>query len=209
MDHPFDPILVETPHRGLPSGTCPRDPAEKVMDVCARCGDFLCLKCAQYDRGEAYCRGCNPGRLTRAEPGARFLGQLCDGLFYGVGIALGTIPGWLTGSTELILVGAPLAALVCFAINAYLLKAQGQSVGKRMVHTRIVSAKGGPAPWGRTLLMRSFLPAMISNIPGLGGIFGLIDALFIFGDERQCLHDRMADTVVVDATVSEHVYRRR
>jgi len=27
----------------------------------------------------------------------------------------------------------------------------------------------------------------------------LPDVLFIFGDERRCLHDMMADTIVVDA----------
>ena len=30
-------------------------------------------------------------------------------------------------------------------------------------------------------------------------LFGIIDALFIFGETRQCLHDKLADTIVVEA----------
>jgi hypothetical protein len=30
-------------------------------------------------------------------------------------------------------------------------------------------------------------------------LFGIIDALFIFGDARQCLHDKIADTIVIKA----------
>jgi hypothetical protein len=30
-------------------------------------------------------------------------------------------------------------------------------------------------------------------------LYGFIEVLFIFGENRQCLHDRMADTIVVEA----------
>ena len=33
---------------------------------------------------------------------------------------------------------------------------------------------------------------MLSVIP----LYGFIDALFIFGESRQCLHDKIADTIV-------------
>ncbi len=46
--------------------------------------------------------------------------------------------------------------------------------------------------------MRYFLPTLISQVPFIGGIFGLVNALFIFGAERRCLHDRLAGTRVVD-----------
>jgi uncharacterized RDD family membrane protein YckC len=43
------------------------------------------------------------------------------------------------------------------------------------------------------------VPALISAIPKVGRFFGLIDALAIFTPERRCIHDYIADTIVVDA----------
>ena len=39
----------------------------------------------------------------------------------------------------------------------------------------------------------------ISIIPVIGSLVGLIDALLIFRDNRRCLHDNIADTMVVVA----------
>jgi len=36
-------------------------------------------------------------------------------------------------------------------------------------------------------------------IPVIGYIFGLVDSLLIFGEPRQCLHDKFADTIVIKA----------
>ncbi len=209
MDHPFDPIPVETLPRGLPSGACPRDPTEKVIDVCSRCGDFLCLRCGSYVGGEVYCRHCKPPELVPADPGQRLRGQLCDGLMYLAAMVVLVLPGLLLKNNELTLVFLPLGLIACFVINAYLLKTSGQSVGKRMVGTRIVTTMGGPAPFGRTLMLRSVMPTLIGYVPGLGSLFGLLDALFVFGKTRQCLHDHMAGTIVVSAAASERVYTRR
>ena len=40
---------------------------------------------------------------------------------------------------------------------------------------------------------------VIALIPVVGWLYGLVDALMIFRDSRKCLHDNIADTIVVKA----------
>jgi hypothetical protein len=42
------------------------------------------------------------------------------------------------------------------------------------------------------------VPTLIGMIPYVGWIFSLADPLFIFGESRRCLHDMLADTIVVN-----------
>ena len=83
-------------------------------------------------------------------------------------------------------------------LHGYLLAKRGQTIGKSFLNIRIVDLQGKIPPLGRLYGMRYFLPTLISQVPFIGGIFGLVNALFIFGAERRCLHDRLAGTRVVD-----------
>jgi hypothetical protein len=40
------------------------------------------------------------------------------------------------------------------------------------------------------------VPTLLAEV---GIVYELIDALMIYGESRQCLHDRIADTIVVKA----------
>ena len=40
---------------------------------------------------------------------------------------------------------------------------------------------------------------MIALVPLVGWMYGLLDVLMIFRDSRKCLHDNIADTIVVKA----------
>jgi uncharacterized RDD family membrane protein YckC len=71
----------------------------------------------------------------------------------------------------------------------------GQSIAKRMLGIKVVRADGSAITLGRIFWMRNILNTLISFIP----LYGLVDALFIFGESRQCLHDKLADTIVVRA----------
>jgi uncharacterized RDD family membrane protein YckC len=42
--------------------------------------------------------------------------------------------------------------------------------------------------------------SLLSALAGIGWIFALVDALFIFREDRRCLHDFIAGTRVVRAT---------
>ena len=91
------------------------------------------------------------------------------------------------------------AGLALFGYNLWLLHTHGQTVAKRLLRIRIVRTDGSRASLGRLFWMRSFLPAILSAIPCLGTLFSLVDSLMIFGEDKCCLHDKMADTIVVRA----------
>ncbi|MGA9117467.1 MAG: RDD family protein [Bacteroidota bacterium] len=88
---------------------------------------------------------------------------------------------------------------VFLAVNGYLLFKRGQTVGKVAVHTKIVDLEGGLPDFGKLLLLRYLVVGVVTQIPIIGGLFGLVNALFIFGEQKRCLHDYIAGTRVVEA----------
>jgi uncharacterized RDD family membrane protein YckC len=80
-------------------------------------------------------------------------------------------------------------------ITIVLMRRNGQSIGKKATGIKVVRSDGSPVSLSRLIWMRNVLNWIISIIP----LYGLIDALFIFGESRQCLHDKLADTIVVKA----------
>lgn len=82
-------------------------------------------------------------------------------------------------------------------INCYLITVSGQSIAKRIVGIQIVRSDGTPIGFVRGVLLRGVLPWLLSVCTY--GLFGLIDALWIFGGQRRCFHDLFADSIVVVA----------
>jgi len=92
--------------------------------------------------------------------------------------------------------------LLPFALSAlqwYLIASSGQSVGKKLVGIKIVLLDGAAVGFVRGVVLRIWVLGMASVIPYVGTTTGLIDALWIFGAERRCLHDLVAGTKVIDA----------
>ncbi len=73
----------------------------------------------------------------------------------------------------------------------------GQSVGKRMLGIKIVRTDGSRCGLRRIILYRGLPIQLLSLIPLIGAFIPLIDSLFIFQHSRKCIHDMIADTVVV------------
>jgi len=96
-----------------------------------------------------------------------------------------------------VVVGALFAGYLVYQV--YWLWKSGQTFGKKVMSIRIVRSDGSRAGLGRLLLLRYLLPGVVGNIPRLGLIVSLADVLFIFGERRRCLHDLVADTIVVVA----------
>lgn len=142
-------------------------------------------------------------RPELAGRGERLLARIVDQLLYAACflpflILLlprdGSGQGGIAGLAVLI----SLAALLgLFVYNLALLSERGQTVGKRWLGIRIVRTDGSDADLGRVFALRMFVPWLIGFF--LGPLFALPDVLFIFGNERRCLHDMIVDTIVVEA----------
>ena len=129
--------------------------------------------------------------------GSRLVAAFIDGfvflgmyvfLFAGVGLGSSDAAASVTSGLALVYF---LAVLV---IQIWLLTVSGQTIGKKAMGIRIVKVdteqNGGFVP---NVLLRSVLNALISIIP----FYSLVDILFIFADDRRCLHDKIAGTKVV------------
>ncbi len=104
--------------------------------------------------------------------------------------------GRTAGGFALLAVGL----LVIFVIQTWLLTTRGQTVGKRALGIRIVRYRdGSPAGFVHAVLLRSWVINLIGLVPTVGNYFPFLDIGFIFGPERRCLHDLIADTKVVVA----------
>lgn len=101
--------------------------------------------------------------------------------------------------TDTILYG--LLALVLFlAMHGYLLAKYGQTIGKRIAKTRIVSVNDEKILPLRKVFVFRYLPfSVVSQIPFIGGLLSIVNVLFIFREDRRCVHDLVAGTKVISA----------
>lgn len=75
----------------------------------------------------------------------------------------------------------------------------GQTLGKRLWRLKVVSGVTGETPGFRQAGMRVLVYPVLTLVPYLGVLISLVDPLCaFFGSKRRCLHDVIAETVVVD-----------
>jgi uncharacterized RDD family membrane protein YckC len=82
----------------------------------------------------------------------------------------------------------------CWLTILFILR-NGQSIGKKIVGIKVVTTDGSPASLGQIIVLRN----VVNTVLGLVPFYGLVDALFIFGEARQCIHDKIAGTIVIKA----------
>jgi len=144
------------------------------------------------------------GPLELAERGTRLAATIVDGVIF---LALCYLPvvvvvaiGSASGQDTDTMVGAGfLAATAGFGVWCWLtiprVIANGQSIAKKLLGIKVVRTDGSPASFGRIFWLRNLVNGVMAILP----LYQLIDWLFIFGESRQCLHDKLADTMVVKA----------
>jgi uncharacterized RDD family membrane protein YckC len=113
---------------------------------------------------------------------------------YFSGIMTGQQPGVATQ-----LMWAALGFVIFVLVQGYPLSQSGQTWGKKALKMKIVDLDGHQ-PSFATLIAKRYLPVQaISAVPVVGGLFGLVNVLFIFREDRRCIHDLIAGTQVVVA----------
>lgn len=138
--------------------------------------------------------------------GQRLLAAILDALLYGIAF-LPLLPIAIIHGEQaepppafylaMLFGGAVFLAL--FVYNLLLLQREGQTIAKRWLKLRIVRSDGQRADLGRIFALRMLMPGLIGAVPCIGSLFAIANALAIFGEQRRCIHDLFADTIVVDA----------
>ena len=101
----------------------------------------------------------------------------------------------LTGPGFIITVVALIAWCV---ITAWLVARNSQSIGKRLCGIKVVRKDGSRASFARIFLLRNVVSSLPGLLPYIGLLYQLlIDPLLIYQASRQCVHDLIADTIVV------------
>ena len=132
----------------------------------------------------------------KASRGQRLGAAILDSLIMGVGAALAIYGG--AGKSMPVLVIGGLIILGLIVANCVLLHQNGQTIGKRTLGIKIVRSNGDRVGLGRIILLRTLPMSILGRIPYVGALVVLVDSLLIFNNERRCLHDMFADTIVIN-----------
>ena len=156
--------------------------------------------------------------LQPATRGARFLAAFVDGLLQGlvvlpVALALifaiarnpGAQPNHAMYGAALMTGGlfTVLLAIPWLVLNILFVVRNSQTIGKKIVGIKVVRSDGSKVSLSRLFWLRNVVNIVITTaleaaFAGLGSLYSLIDHLLIFRGSRQCLHDTIADTIVVN-----------
>lgn len=160
-----------------------------------------------YAPPEANVEVAEAGQTVLAGRGARLGGAVIDTIIsFAIILPVMKFSGaWERALTQeqtiFELLGLSVLSFILFlAVHGYLLANYGQTVGKRLVKTRIVSVQDERIlPFPRLVGLRYLPVAFVSQIPLLGPILSLVDVLYIFREDRRCVHDLIAGTKVIKA----------
>lgn len=158
---------------------------------------------------QAHVEDIAPDEPVLAGRGMRLLAAIIDGLIGGAALwAAFMLPGlssiasahqrtaeqgfWAFNGWSLLL-GVPIFLL----IQGWPLLTRGQTLGKILFKMRIVRTDGSKVDPFRLLGLRYGIGILTGVVTGVSMIYGLIDSLLIFRGSRQCLHDTIADTKVI------------
>lgn len=143
----------------------------------------------------------DPAANTEAAPlGHRFLARVIDAVLFTAMLGFFIPDAHASADDELSAWGwlAVVAWVTLTLVQAWFLTRDGQSIGKKMMHIRIVDAGTGANPgFLRAFVVRELGYGITALVSLVLVAPVLIDVLPIYGANRQCLHDRIVSTRVV------------
>ena len=116
-----------------------------------------------------------------------YFGKVMDAARGGEAMSFLTMAGYVA-----------LAFVMFVVVQGYPLAKTGQTWGKKLLWIRIVDLDGAQPPLWRLIVLRYLPTQLLSLVPVAGNFYALIDALFIFRQDKRCLHDLIAGTQVVN-----------
>lgn len=88
---------------------------------------------------------------------------------------------------------------IYITLNIILIIKKSATVGKVLLGMTIKRSNGNKCSASRIIFLRIIVNGIICSVPAVGTIYAIVDILFIFGEDRQCIHDLIADTIVVNS----------
>lgn len=150
----------------------------------------------------------DPNASTEAELASRWkrlFAAIIDSL---IGLAV-AIPFWMATDMmevimsgkeppyELTLMGATYGFVLFIIVQGYFLAKNGQTIGKKLLGMRITDLEGRLLNLS-PMMVKRYLPISVAGvIPIIGQFLLIIDVLFIFRNDKRCIHDLIAGTKVV------------
>jgi uncharacterized RDD family membrane protein YckC len=182
---------------------------------CARCLRAYCADCLVTIQGQPFCATCKTEKLLDIQSGSdaavlrfatlsrRLAAQWIDGILFGIPIVFAVGVFLYFGldhgkePSPFLMIGMVFFAAAFFlgfiAYEALMLGYRGQTLGKMLLHIKVVRPDGLPISkgqaWGRALV-RGVMVQMLAFANYLPAFFT---------NERTCVHDMAAKTRVVSA----------
>ena len=137
--------------------------------------------------------------LPLAERGQRLIASLIDASpIFVLQVLIRWVHslGTVNNTVNTVVAGYLLLLFVYAIYQIAILVKDGQTIGKKIMHVKIVGVDSGHNPgYMSTVIKRSILNTLLSLIP----IYAIVDDLLIIRDDHRCIHDFIAGTVVVKA----------
>ncbi|MDI2131387.1 RDD family protein [Yinghuangia seranimata] len=166
----------QPPYGGGPYGQMPPPP-----------GDY-----SQYQAGP-----------TLAGSGKRFVARLVDFVVFFV-IEVAVFFAFVGSDTDNVSFGKEIGAgtvalLLYFLYEGSMLNYNGQTLGKIVMHIRVVRVADGGSIHGSPAWTRAAVYSLPPIVPCAGIVFWIVDQLWHTWDQpwQQCLHDKAANTTVI------------